>query len=252
MPTPVLTIIIDAFRESGIVGVDEDPETSEITEGLRHLNRLVKTVFGNELGEPLRDINYGSAGLSNSFAIGQDRSSEINSAYVPASSRIVFNVSSPNTIYLNPNPRDGSRFAVRDNLNNFLTYPLTINANGRKIENSTTLTVNTNGANSQWFYRADLGMWIKVEDLAGNDDMPFPEEFDDFFITLLAIRLNPRYGAETNSNTVEVFRDMRRRLRARYSQPTEISTEDALLFLTNDDSVFRYADWGSDFLRGRI
>jgi hypothetical protein len=48
--TLVSEIITDAFRQSNLVAVGTTPTTEETTEALRYLNRIVKSVFGNEAG----------------------------------------------------------------------------------------------------------------------------------------------------------------------------------------------------------
>jgi len=56
------------------------------------------------------------------------------------------------------------------------------------------------------------------------DEMPFPSDFDNFFITLLALRLNPRYGRTMDAQSAEIFKSEKRKFVARYIQsaPLEI------------------------------
>lgn len=251
--TSIRQLIIDSLREAGILEAGEAPEVNEFEEALRVLERMFKSLFGNELGEPLKTINYGLNGITNAYGIVTDMSSVITSTYVPGNLRIVFNASSANTIFLSPKPQDGARFAVIDNKGNFSTAPLTINANGRQIEGSTSLVLNTNSINREWFYRDDLASWVKVIDLDPADPSPLPDEFDDLLITLLAFRLNPRYGATTSSEMGDVMKRARRVFRARYKQQSEQSSELALLRLSSYNGVWFYTGLNStdEFNRGR-
>jgi hypothetical protein len=49
--------------------------------------------------------------------------------------------------------------------------------------------------------------------------MPLPQEYDDYFVTRLAMRLNPRYGQAVPDVTVEAMNRIEQKIRARYRQP---------------------------------
>jgi hypothetical protein len=70
--TTLRDIVTDAFRECGITGVGLEPEADEFDEGLRRLQSIIKSVYGNELGEPLRSLNFGTYSLSNPYALAED------------------------------------------------------------------------------------------------------------------------------------------------------------------------------------
>lgn len=236
--TTLRQIITDSLRESGIISLGDEPEADSFQEGLRRLQVLIKSLVGHELGEPLKTLNYGRYNIEEPNAISRDVSSVINSSYVPANTRLIFNISAATTIDLPPNPKDGARIAVIDNAGNFGTYNVTLDGNGRKIEDSATVTLNTNGLTREWFYRADTGNWVRVQDLVAESESPFPQEFDDYLTILLAIRLNPRYNAETKPETLEMLNRAKRQFRARYKQETEMEVEEALLRLSNYYSMF--------------
>lgn len=227
-------IINDAYREAGITGLGETPDADMLAEALRRLNTLYKSLFGNELGDPLTSVNYGQQGLTNNFAKNEDRSSEINSTFVPSNSRIVLNIGAATTLFLPPNPRDGARFGVIDNAGNLATYNLTVDANGRKIESVNPIVLNTNSVNREWFYRADLGNWTRVIDIVVDDPAPLPIEFDDLLTTLLAIRVNPRHGATTADEMVQVMKRIGKLFKARYRQVSKQSSEPGLYRLTSN------------------
>lgn len=234
MLSTITDLVNKGLREAGIIGVGDTPEAAEAEEGVDRLLRLISSLFGNELGEPLTSVNYGITGLTNAYAKQLDNSSEINSIFVPPNLRVIFNMGAATTVYLTPNPDDGARFALIDNAANFGTFNLTVNGNGRKIETTNSVVLNTNGQNREWFYRADLGNWVRVTDLADSDLSPLPQEFDDYLITLLAFRLNPRYGATTSQEMTTVLSDMRRKFRARYKQKAEQAAEDGIVLLPSN------------------
>lgn len=239
--TTIRTIITDAYGETGIIGDGSDPSAEQLTKALRRLNALYASFFGAELGENLTTVNYGTAGLTNSYAISEDDSSDIKSTYLPTNIRLVLNNEVATTLYLDPNPDDGARFAVVDNAGNLATYNVTVNGNGRHIENASSVTLNTNSLNREWFYRADLGNWVRIADLTEDDESPLPSAFDDLLVTALALRLNPAYGAQTSQEMVDVFSRMKRLFKARYIQHREVNSEDALLYLPTRRRFFRNA-----------
>lgn len=240
--TTIRQIITDAMRESGILAVGVEPDAEEQSEALRVLRRLLKSLFGNELGETLRSVNFGSGGLSNSYALGEDYSSDISSAYIPPNTRVIFNNTEAENLYLDPNPQDGARLGVIDNRGNMATYNVVLYGNGRKIETANSVTLATNGLNREWFFRGDLGNWVRITDPELTDENPLPAEFDDLLVTLLAFRLNPRYGAETSANMMSTLTEMKKKFRARYRQQVEMPVDDALTLLSSNPY-----GWSFDF-----
>jgi hypothetical protein len=65
--TTIRQLITDALRESGILEVGVAPDAEETEEALRHMHRLLRSLFGNELGERLKSVNFGTASISNSY-----------------------------------------------------------------------------------------------------------------------------------------------------------------------------------------
>lgn len=241
--TTVRVLVSDALRESGILALGADPDADEFAEGLRRLSVIIKSLPGNEMGEQLRSSTFGLSG-SNSHT-GENLSSLVRQTYVPSNYRLILNLSSSYTLYLDPDPEDGAQFAVIDMLGNLATYPITINANGRQIESATTATLNTNSLNRSWFYRADLGTWQRISDIDENSDSPYPAEFDDLLVTLLAMRLNPRYGVEMSNSTAQALNMSRSKFRARYRQSAQAVSEMGLQVITP------WPDISTDFLTGR-
>lgn len=239
--TTIRTLITDAYGEAGIVADGADPSSEQLTKALRRLNALYDSFFGAELGENLTTVNYGTSGLTNSYAIADDDSPDLDSMYVPSNVRLILNNDAATTLYLDPNPDDGARVGIVDNAGNLATYNVTLNGNGRQIEGAASVTLNTNSLNREWFYRADLGNWARIADLTEDDESPLPSAFDDLFVTALALRINPAYGAQTSQEMADVFSRMKRLFKARYSQHREVNSEDALLYLPTRRRYFRNA-----------
>jgi hypothetical protein len=205
-----------------------------VTEGLNRLNVLIPSTIGNEVGEDFTDINIG----------GNFNQSEQIIDWVPDDSRLVLNLTAATTVHLDPYPKDGQRFAIVDAAQNLATYNLTINANGRTFESSATGTLNTNGLSRSWLYRADLGDWVCIVTLATTDQLPFPSDFDDYFVIMLAMRLNPRYHQAIAPETTEALKRSRSQLRARYNKPHLIEPDlDTRNFMTRRYTSFSNRDF---------
>jgi hypothetical protein len=245
--TLVSEIIQDAYRQSNIQALGVAVTAAQSAEALRYLNRLVRSVFGNEVGENLEPLPIGRTGIDRPSGYPYYDQTPAGDWFVPKNRRLMLNLSAPLTVYLHPRPDDGSRFAVIDASNNLATYNLIIDGNGRNIETTPTVTLNTNGTAREWFYREDQANWVKTSSLITTDVFPFPEEFDDYFVTMLAIRLNPAYGVALDNQNQFLMNRALRQLRARYSQSIETSSETALIRMprsARDRDAYR--SWDSD------
>lgn len=230
--TTVSQIITDAYRVSNLQAIGTTPTTAQQDEALRYLNRLVKSVFGNEAGEQLSPFPIGRNNISRPNGYPSYGQSPGTDWFVPQNQRLMCNLTESLTLYLPPNPDDGARFGVVDSSDNFSTYNLIVVANGRTIEGATSVTLSTDGETGEWFYRADLGEWVKYSPLLIDGTFPFPEEFDDFFVTMLAIRINPAYGRTMDEQTGFIMRRSKSQLQARYQNHIEVNSEIGLLRLS--------------------
>lgn len=225
--TTVSTIIDDAFRASNLTATGAAPTSGEITEALRYLNRIVASTIGNEAGEDFVPVAIGSANISRPTGFPWYETVPDNTDwFVPENTRLFLNIEEALTLYLHPEPDDGARVAVVDMGENLATYNLTLNGNGRHIEGSDTLVLDGSTGNVfEWFYRADTGNWVLYSELSLINEFPFPEEFDDYFIMSLAMRINPQYGKTLDEQALMFWRRAKSQLRARYSvsipQPVE-------------------------------
>lgn len=231
--TTLRTIVSDGLRESGILQIGTDPEADEFLEGFRRLTNIISSLFGKELGENFSTVTLGLNNLSASRQ-NENLLPEFRNKWLSSNTRYVCNLTSAEILYLDPNPQDGARLSVVDAGGNFATRNLTLVGNGRLIENSSSVLLNTNGTNSEWFYRDDLANWQKISVLTENDQSPFPAEFDDLLTTLLALRLNPRYGVETRQETASILNEIKQKFKARYKQTESQLPEQGLVRLSGN------------------
>jgi len=202
-------IIQRAYREHNLRATGVAPSDAEQAEGLVLLNGILAAVPGFSAGRELNDINIG----------GQFDCSNRVICFVPENARLVLNLGTAQTFKLHPRPYDGQRLAVADAGAELATYNVVLDGNGRTIEGAATVTLNTNGLARQWLYRADLADWKRLTDLALTDAMPFPTEFDDYFVLMLALRLSPRQGPALRDESKVWLDRLETQLAARYRRP---------------------------------
>lgn len=222
-------ILIQGYRENNLVPVGKSPTDDEMAEGLVLLNNYIAGIFGYEMGENLGDwmipVPQRTAPVAGNWPQGPqllDQPAVAAYPYPPANQRLVWGLKTL-TVYFPESPRDGARMALVDGSGTgdggAAGQTLTINGNGRLIEAAAALTFTSPLASPRaWMYRGDLANWIVVQALALADEMPFPAEFDDFFICALSKRLAPRYNKVSSVETLKTAQDTLKRLKARYRQ----------------------------------
>ncbi len=211
--TLISEIIQQGYRDSNTIPIGSTPTAAEIAEGLKRLQVIILSVLGMEAGEQLSPLPIGNNNVSQPTDYVPEPP-----AYLSLNVRLICNLVAATTLYLNPNPQDGSRLAVIDASGNFATYNLTLNGNGRNVNGGATDVRDTDNESVQFFYRADLGDWVEIGALAAADEMPFPVEFDDLFVVMLAMRLNPRNAQKLSEESAAMMERSRDQFRARYSQ----------------------------------
>lgn len=230
--TLVSEIISDAYRQGNILSINTSPTIAQQVEGLRYLSRIVKSVFGNEAGENYDALPLGRNDIDRPSGYPWYDNTPDGNWFVPKNKRLMLNLTATTTVFLHPKPDDGSRLAVNDVSGNLATYNLIIDGNGRRIESATSLTLNTNSTIREWFYRQDLANWVRLIPLVSTDTFPFPEEFDDFFITMLAMRINPAYGNQMDPQSGQVYSRSKTQFQARYQQHVITGSELGLIRLS--------------------
>lgn len=249
--TLVSSLILDAFRESNILPLGKDPTATQSTEALRLYNALIGSIYGGDAGERLTDWPLGNYGRASDACEIPLTDRQINHPTI--NRRLLALNETAATVYLTLRPQDGARMGVVDPFGRLSAFPVTLDANGRTIEGAATLLLDTDGLNREWFYRADLGEWVRLTELAADDENPFPSKFDSMFSIMLGMRLNPRYGRALDAQSIEILKMGRREFVARYlqSQPLEIDDSISWPFMsTQSYDTQRQFSSNSAFERG--
>lgn len=226
-------IITAAYRESNLIPLVGSPNTNQTTEAINRLNPIIMSSLGNEVNDEIKDLLLG----------GEWDQSEWTTNWVPDNVRLVLNLTEAVSLDLDPYPYEGQRLAVIDAGDTVDTYNLTLNGNGRQIEGAATLVISTEGTQKEWMFRSDTSNWQLLEVLTSSDEMPLPSEFDDYFIIMLALRLNPRYGQTMAGETVEMLRRIRSQIRSRYRRKYPEDAFDPLALI----HPYRMSGWTYGF-----
>jgi hypothetical protein len=242
--TRVADIIREGFRESQLLNEFQSATPTQTSLALARLQNVVSSAYGFEVGEPLSDWPVGTEGIHQPQGVLWQQlvweRPHINARLIAASA-------DAQTIYLPARPYDGSRIALIDPASRLAAAPITLDAQGRTIEGAATYVGNTNGLTKIWFYRADLGNWAALTPLTLIGDFPFPPEWDDYFTTMLAMRVNPRYGRSMTQESLAALGRSLSMLQARYKQSQSVGVSAALLNLSphynsGDNRVRPYAE----------
>lgn len=238
--TTTTAIIKDAYRESNLIGAAQEPTSVQQTEALARLSSMVAGVYGFDVGEQLSDWMVGTLG-QNQRELGEW--SQLEWQYPIPNSRMLLNHTAAQTLYLPYHPQDGSRIQAIDITGSLSTKPITLNANGRLIEGQRTLVLDEDNFNGTWFYNEQNAEWQRLDAIALGAEMPFPPEFDDYFIIRLAARINPRYGRSLSDLTIARLNEVAEQLQARYRQKRNMPAPSAVRNLRGPDRYARYRNW---------
>lgn len=236
-------IITKAYRESNLISINAAPTDLQRSEALDLLNEIIPSVLSFEGAGPLQPFPIGmnNRDVPSYFPWG---GSQVPTGewWAPLQAQLVVNLTAAQEVDLHPQPTDGSRLGVIDTSQNLATYNLTLKGNGYRIENATELVLTTDGLAREWFFRADLGNWVRATTLTYTDSFPFPIEFEQMFYSMLAMRLNPRYGRELSPESQAALIRAKRFFQARYQPNIEYPSEMALRRLWIDKY---YGTWWS-------
>ena len=187
-------LIQAAYREGNLVPVGQQPTAAEQNEAVDAVNRTITNMLALERSANFYDF-MAVAAVTGTVALTKH-------------TRIVL---------LFPAPADdGARMALIPGV--IATGTLTLSGNGFTIGGAATKSSVGPAVASLWFFRADIGDWRLVKPLALADDFLFPPEFDDFFATVIAARLAPRYGKTVTVETQAVIQAGIAAFAARYFQ----------------------------------
>lgn len=213
----VAFILEEAFREGGLTTELQHPTPTQTEQALARLQTVIASAYGFEVGEQLEDWRVGNENVRDTDATW----SADHWTYPVPNSRLLLMHDSAQTIYL-PEPTHGSRISVVDVNGALAAHNVTLNGNGRHIENASSLVLSANNYAGTWLYDADSANWALVTPILKTSSMPFPAEFDEYFITSLAMRLNPRYGRGISEVTAAALQRSLEKMRARYEQRQDV------------------------------
>lgn len=213
-------LIQAGFRESNFVGQSTILADDEQTEGMQLLQSLTLTMPGLILGHKWRNwfIPYPNrtAEKGGDFPARSDREfTDLRYPNYPqTNARVVLRNAAAETLYMPQMPSDG---ALMQFVDAGFQGDVTLDANGNffgtsGVATTVTLTTGVAGGNRlptrTYIYRGDIASWIRLDSLIYNAESAWPAEFDDFWITAMAIRLSPRFGNEPRSATIARYQEM--------------------------------------------
>lgn len=243
--TLVSSIIQSALRETNLIPLGTVASDDQIAEAFQLLVTLTESVLGNEMGENLNPLPLGQENINSPKGYPWWSNSLPANMFVQTNTRVMCNLTGEGFINLHPKPHDGARMGVVDVAGNFDVNNFTIYGNGRMIEGAPEMTYDTTGELREWMYREDLGNWVVTTPLTLTGTMPWGSEYDDMFIIMLAMRLNPRYGQVMHPASVEALKNITTKFTARYSQSTtQMPSENGLLYLTHWQRFWGYGAYG--------
>lgn len=227
------TIIEAAYRESNFVGQASDLTAKEQNEGLALLQSLVDSFHGSVVGQKFKPwmipTPNNTAPESVRFPAAPGHPAPINEKdikYPPIQSRVILRTSTAQTLYFQYAPPDGAIMQIVDA---GFTADVTLDANGAFMGESGTDRTETltpqfptgRVPTKTYVYRGDIASWVPITTLVYTGENPYPSEFDDFWITSLAMRLSPRFGNEPRQVTVMRYQEMLVFIRGWYRQMQE-------------------------------
>lgn len=219
-------IISRSLREQQILDIGVAPSQAQIDEALPLLQGIITRAI---VQTPQSIITLGAKPKTSKRDRLRDFTDLREHIAVPQNVYLHANLTTALTIFMPFNAGDGARLVIVDAGGNFATNPLTLDGNKGLVDAAATKVLSTNGQRADFFYRRDLAEWRSVAPLLTNSTMPFPEEFDDMFVLLLATRLLVRYGRAIDQGSFALLEEMRARFNARY-QRTSSDVEADVLF----------------------
>lgn len=224
--TTLQSIIGRAFRETQITDIGESPSAAQEQEALDLLGGIIARSFVQ-----IPQVTLYLDGDQKSGKVQDERNFlEWMKSGQPVPSNVILHchLTAPRTLLMPYSPSDGARIVIVDVAKTFATNSLTLEGNGSTVEGASSLVLATDGQRAEYFFRRDMADWREVTTLGLSQQMPFPSEFDDKFVIELAGRLNPRYGNDLPGITLELYREVNARFKARYQRDSTSMEPDVL------------------------
>lgn len=221
-----LQLIIDrAFREQQVLDIGETPSAAQTAEALPILQGILTRAV---IQKPQTIVTLGTAPVTGIRARPRRFDDLTGTVALPQNVYVNCRLTGPKTILMPFNAGDGARVVIIDVAGNFATNSLTLDGNGSLVDGVLSSVLATNGQRADFMYRRDLAEWRSVSPLIASSTVPFPDEYDDMFVLLLAIRLMVRYGRELDQSSMGILNEMRTRFQDQYRRTTSDLEADAL------------------------
>lgn len=224
--TTLNDIISRAYREQQVLDIAKTPSADQVNEALPMLQGILRR---SVVQTPQSMITLGTRPKTSKRKRQRDFTSYINDIALPQNVYVHCNLTQATEVLMPFDAGDGARLIFVDVAGNFATQSLTLNGNGTLVDAAATKVLSTNGMQADFFFRKDLAEWKSVSPLLSSSTVPFPDEYDDMFVLLLASRILVRYGKALDQVSSALLDEMRTRFSARY-QRTSSDVEADVLF----------------------
>lgn len=246
--TKASELVVQAYREINLTPLGAALTPDQATEGLTLLDRYITSLYGFELGEFKMDWPTPPSPTSPTAARfplfpASEKLPDNVWPFPPSNVNILLTLVSDTTIYLQQNPDDGARMSLI-NIGGTTPDILTVDGNGRLVQGASTLSGTADTLNqTKLLYRADLGDWIAIVNMADDTESPLPKEYDTLLSFGIADRLASRNGRKLDNSQRLEFSRILRRLKAQYRQTIPQPSASPQPFLTPASS--RHAAFNS-------
>lgn len=208
-----------------MLSIAQTPSTDQVNEALPILQGIMRRAV---IQTPQSMITIGTRPKTSKRKRQRDFTSYVNDIALPQNVYVHCNLTQATEVLMPFDAGDGARMIFVDVAGNFATQPLTLNGNGNLVDGAASKLLDTNGMQADFFYRKDLAEWRSVSPLLTSSTVPFPDEYDDMFVLLLAVRLLVRYGRSIDEGSAALLDEMRERFKARYMRTTSDVEADVL------------------------
>jgi len=225
-------VISFAYREANFNTVSGVPTTVEFAEGLTLLQPIVNALPGMVTNIRMKPWfipapQKVSAIAADYPAYSSDALAPQNIYNPPSNRRLMMRNTEDVDVFFQYQPQPG---AIMEYVDTGHEGIVTLNGNASFFGltgSNESVVINPEGAGGRnaprrWHYRADFGGWQELTTLALTSTIPYPVEFDDYFITALAVRLSPRFGSEPRQVTILRFQQMEAYIRDQWLQAEEV------------------------------
>jgi len=182
MSLNVNAVIARALQMHGQIAQGNSPDAGLAGDMLVALNTMKRAMFGTLIGPRLSPL-AAPAGTSGQAENGGEYQ-------IPGGANY--------TLTAPLNPRSGARFGVVDAGQDWTSFPLTVNPNGRLINGAAAnITIGVSGQNTRWWFRGDTGAWIAEADFASlTSTIEFPDVLIAYLPSMLAVAIAPDFDLD--------------------------------------------------------